>query len=253
MSLRTATIVALAGLVGGCATRAMREQAGALAAASERLEAETGEFTAARTAVVQLRQRSLVQRKQEVAEQGQHNARTVAQWKIAGTEDRARRLALFDGIVGASEAMYEVRDQGLLWEESVLYTRSALAIDRAALHRLVRHLGSLSRPTRFIDGVRFYIEYGAQVGAQVDADLADVKAAVAAAQEAARPARPVGPITGNPTEPPVNPPIEPNPPVRDPADPPVEPRPTDPSGPNTVGPGQTRRDPITGVTTSPKP
>lgn len=263
MSVRTATIFVLAlssGCATGCATKAMREQAGALAAASERLEAETAEFTAARTAVVQLRQRSLVQRMQEVAEQGQYNARTLAQWKVGGTEDRARRVALFDGIVDASEAMYEVRDQGLLWEESVLYSRSALAIDRAALHRLVRHLVSLSRPTRFIDGVRFYVEYGAQVGAQVDADLAEVKAAVAAAKEAARPpAKQIGPITGPGGDPSTDPnrPVGPGDP-KDPKDPrdPKDPPPTGPPGPDTIGPGPTRRDPITGITTPvtpPKP
>jgi hypothetical protein len=185
----------------GCATAAMRGQAAALAEAGERLEAEAAAFTAARTAVVQLRQRSLVQRRQEVAEQGQYNARLVAQWKVAGSEDRARRLALFDAVVAGSEAMYEVRDQGLLWEESVLYTRSALAIDRAALHRFVRQLVSLSRPTRFIDGVKFYATYGAQVAAQVDAGLADVKADIAAAQAAAseRPdATPGGPTPTGP-------------------------------------------------------
>jgi hypothetical protein len=188
MSLQTyATIVlaVLSAAAPGCATRAMRGQAAALADAGDRLENEAAAFAAARTAVVQLRQRGLVQRRQEVAEQGQYNARTVAQWKVAGSEDRARRLALFDAIVGASEAMYEVRDQGLLWEESVLYSESALAIDRAALHRFVRQLVALSRPIRFIEGVKFYASYGAQVAAQVDAGFADVKAGIAAAQAAA--------------------------------------------------------------------
>ena len=156
--------------------------------AGDHAEADRGED--------QLRQRGLVQRRQEVAEQGQYNVRTVAQWRVAGSEDRARRLALFEAVVGASEAMYEVRDQGLLWEESVLYSQSALAIDRAALHRFVRQLAALSRPIRFIEGVRFYASYGAQVAAQVDAGLEDVKAGIAAAQAAAseRPgAEPGGP------------------------------------------------------------
>lgn len=238
MSFRTGTSIVVitlaAALVAapGCATRAMRSQAAALADAGERLEAEAAAFTAARTAVVQLRQRSLVQRRQEVAEQGQYNARQVAQWKVASSEDRARRLALFDAVVAGSEAMYEVRDQGLLWEESVLYTRSALAIDRAALHRFVRQLVSLSRPSRFIDGVKFYASYGAQVTAQIDAGLADVKAGIAAAQAAASerpdatpggptptPTRPAGPGGLTPTEP--------------------EPRPR-PPGPDGLSPGPRR-------------
>lgn len=214
MTFRTcASFVAVlalgSGAAPGCAIKAMRSQAAALAEAGDRLESETAAFAAARTAVVQLRQRGLVQRRQEVAEQGQYNARTVAQWKVAGTEDRARRLALFEAVVGASEAMYEVRDQGLLWEESVLYTRSALTIDHAALHRFVRQLVSLSRPIGFIDGVKFYATYGAQVAAQVDAGLTEVKAGVKAAQAAAseRPeATPGGPLpirppTTNPTDP----------------------------------------------------
>lgn len=222
MSLRTSVwfVAALVGAASGCATKAMRTQAAALAAAGERLEAETAEFAAARTAVVQLRQRSLVQRKQEVAEQGQYNARTVAQWKVAGTDERKKRLALYDGIVAASEAMYEVRDQGLIWEESVLYTRSALAVDRAALHRFVRQLVALSRPTSFVDGVKFYVGYGAQVAVQVDDGLAEVKAAVAAAHEAAAgpPPAPPGPPPGPPgtpdpklTQPPVQPDPRPHP------------------------------------------
>lgn len=222
MALRTGVPLLVLVLVGvaapGCATSAMRSQAAALADAGERLEAEAAAFTAARTAVVQLRQRSLVQRRQEVAEQGQYNARVVAQWKVASSEDRAKRLALFDAVVAGSEAMYEARDQGLLWEESVLYSRSALAIDRAALHRFVRQLVTLSRPTRFIDGVKFYAAYGAQVAAQVDAGLVDVKAGIAAAQAAASerpdatpggptPTRPGGPggLTGTEPEPPPRP------------------------------------------------
>lgn len=235
MSRKTAATIVLAALASGCATKAMRTQAAALAAAGERLEAETAAFTAARTAVVQLRQRSLVQRKQEVAEQGQHNARTVAQWKIAGTEDRAKRLALFKALVDASEAMYEVRDQGLLWEESVLYTRSALAIDRAALHRFVRQLVALSRPTRFIDGVKFYVDYGAQVAAQVDAGLAEVTAAVAAAQAASEPPPPE-PTSPPPGTPPVTTPGTPTTPDPKLTQPPVtpDPRPTAPSGPDDL-------------------
>ena len=216
----------------GCAIKAMRGQAAALAEAGDRLESETAAFAAARTAVVQLRQRGLVQRRQEVAEQGQYNARTVAQWKVAGTEDRARRLALFEAVVGASEAMYEVRDQGLLWEESVLYTRSALTIDHAALHRFVRQLVSLSRPIGFIDGVKFYATYGAQVAAQVDAGLTEVKAGVKAAQAAAseRPdATPGGPTS---TPPPIRPP------TTNPTNP-TDPRPL-PSGPDELSPDRHR-------------
>jgi len=228
-------VVMMVAVAPGCATSAMRSQAAALAEVGERLEAEAAAFTAARTAVVQLRQRSLVQRRQEVAEQGQANARVVAQWKIASSEDRAKRLALFDAVVAGSEAMYEVRDQGLQWEESVLYTRSALAIDRAALHRFVRQLVSLSRPTRFIDGVKFYATYGAQVAAQVDAGLADVKAGVAAAQAAAseRPAA----TPGGPT------PSEPGPVTgsdgRTPSDPRPDPRPR-PTGPDGLLAGPRR-------------
>ncbi len=241
MSLRTVTVIVVV-LAGGCATKTMRAQAGALAAAGERLEAETAAFSAARTAVVQLRQRSLVQRKQEVAEQGQYNARTLAQWRVAGTEDRGKRLALFTGVVASSEAMYEVRDQGLLWEESVLAARNALAIDQAALHRFVRSLLGLSRPLRFLDGVRFYVEYGDQVTAQVDAELTEIKASVAAAQEASRPGGGgQGGTTPTPAPTPVDPVI---------VQPPVDPR--RPVGPETVRPIPTRRDPITG-TPSPTP
>ncbi len=243
MSLRTGVMIVGVLVASGCATRSMRAQAGALAAAGERLEAETAAFTAARTAVVQLRQSSLVQRKQEVAEQGQNNARTLAQWKVAGSEERARRLALFQGVVDASEAMYEVRDQGLLWEESVIHTRTALAIDHAALHRFVRDLVNLSRPGRFVDNVRFYVEYGVVVGTQVDEGLADVKAALAAAREAAKEAAAAPPTLITPI---ANPPGPPRPdPDPKPADPPVEPRPL---GPDAVKPGPLPRDPTTPVT-----
>jgi hypothetical protein len=239
-----------------CATKAMREQAGVLAAAGERLEIETAAFSAARTGVVQLRQRGLIQRKQEVAEQGQHNARTVAQWKVAGTPDRARRLALFEGVRAASEATYEVRDQGLLWEESVLYSRTALAIDRAALHRFIRGLVNLSRPTRFIDGARFYAEYGATVAAQVDEGLAEVKSGLAGAQESARPES-VAPIgSGGGTRPETNPTPTPTPtpnPNPNPntiGEPPRPPTPPGPDRPDSLTPGP-RRDTLAPLT--PKP
>lgn len=232
-----------------CATQAMREQAGVLAAAGERLESETAAFTAARTGVVQLRQRGLIQRKQEVAEQGQNNARTLAQWKVAGTPDRARRLALFEGVRAASEASYEVRDQGLLWEESVLYSRSALAIDRAALHRFIRSLVNLSRPARFIDGARFYAEYGATVAAQVDEGLADVKAGLAGAQESTRPGS-VAPIDGGGgTRPTPTPNPDPNPGTV--GEPPKPPTPPGPDRPDPLSPGP-RRDNGAPLTT-PKP
>lgn len=227
--------MSLAILVGGCATKTMRTQAAALASAGDRLEAETAAFSAARTAVVQLRQRSLVQRKQEVAEQGQYNARTLVQWRVAGSEERAKRLELFTGVVAGSEAMYEVRDQGLLWEESVLAARNALGIDRAALHRFVRQLLGLSRPLRFIDGVRFYVEYGDQVAAQVDADLADVRASVAAAQ-ASKDRAPGGGPGGIPTPVPL-----PNPPPKL-GTPPGDPRPRPPVI-DTIVPGPKRDDP----------
>ena len=235
----------------GCATRAMRSQAAALAAAGDRLESETAAFTAARSAVVQLRQRNLVQRRQEVAEQGQYNARTLAQWRVAGTEDRVKRLALFTGVVAGSEASYEVRDQGLAWEESVLAARTALAIDGAALHRFVRQLLGLSRPLRFTDGVRFYVEYGAHVSSQVDAELAEVQASVAAAQDAMGP--PSGTIDAGPgAEPPPTTPPK-TPPTTPPKTPPIgqPPTPPKPRGPETIGPGQLRRDPVTGITTPP--
>ena len=246
--MTTAMIATVMLAAPGCANRAMRSQAAALAAAGDRLETETAAFTAARSAVVQLRQRNLVQRRQEVAEQGQYNARTLAQWRVAGTEDRVKRLALFTGVVAGSEASYEVRDQGLAWEESVLAARTALAIDGAALHRFVRQLLGLSRPLRFTDGVRFYVEYGAQVASQVDAELAEVQASVAAAQDAMGP--PSGTIDAGPG---ASPP--PTPPTTPPTLPPtIGPRPTpppEPRGPETIGPGQLRRDPVTGITTPP--
>lgn len=233
--------------LGGCATKAMREQAGVLAAAGEQLEIETAAFSAARTGVVQLRQRGLIQRKQEVAEQGQNNARTLGQWKVAGTPDRARRLALFDGIVAASEATYEVRDQGLLWEESVLFSRTALAIDRAALHRFIRSLVNLSRPAKFADGARFYAAFGATVGAQIDEGLADVKSGLTAAQGSARPDS-VAPIDGGGSRP------NPNPTPGTPGTVSDTPRPPTPPGPERPDPltAKPRRDSVTPMTT-PKP
>lgn len=241
MSRRTCIVLSL--LLPACATKAMREQAGVLAAVGERLESETAAFTAARSGVVQLRQRGLIQRKQEIAEQGQNNARTLAQWKVAGTAERAKRLALFEGVVAASEANYEVRDQGLLWEESVLYSRSALAIDRAALHRFVRSLSNLSRPARFTEGAHFYAEFGATVAAQVDEGLADVKAGLKAAQTEARPES-VTPIDSGGTPPTPNP--SPNPgTIVD------TPTPPGPDRPGTLSPGP-RRDSLVPFT-NPKP
>lgn len=242
--------LALLAAAPGCATRAMRTQAGALAEAGEQLEAETAAFAAARTAVVQLRQRALVERRAEVAERGQQNAATLAQWRVAGTDDRKRRLALYEGVTAASEAMYEVRDQGLLWEESVLYARSALAIDRAALHRFVVQLALLARRADFVEGVKFYVAYGAAVAAQVDAGLQEVMAGVADAQ-AGPPAGPEG-LAPAPTEPstpgtrptPVTPVDGPKPPDPNPVPRPNPPTPqpgVDP-GPGEIGSGQRRGD-----------
>ncbi len=257
-------VVAVAIAEVGCATKAMRAQADALASAGERLEAETAAFTEARTAVVQLRQRNLVQRRQEVAEQGQYNVRTVAGWKIASDPERARKLELFHGVVAASEAMYEVRDQGPLWEESVIAARSALAIDRAALHRFVRQLITLSRPMRVIEGARFYLEYGIQVAAQVDADLAAVKALVAdpapvtppgggtpTGPTGLGPGGPTGPTdptgpsnpnSSDPTRPLQGPPTDPRDP-RDPRDPSGDPTPRASSGPDNLGANDRRVQP----------
>lgn len=205
----------------GCAARTMRAQAAALADAGARLERETAEFTAARTAVVQLRQRNLVERRAQIAEQGQFNARTVHFWKIAGDEGRSRRLALFDGVVAASEAMAAVQDRPLEWEDSVRGRASALTIDRAALHRFTQQLLLLSRPGRFLDQARFYLEYGVVVSAQVEAGLKEVQGTVAAAQAAQGPGERVPP----PSEPP---PERPDPP---PTDPVVRPRGDRPPGP----------------------
>jgi hypothetical protein len=179
---RIVVVVGAALLLPGCARQAMREQAAALARAGELLERETASFTAARTAVVQLRQRSLVEQKAEVAERGQQNAATLAQWRVAGTEERAKRLALFEGVRAASEAMYEVRDESMAWNESVLATRSALAVDRSALHRFVLQLVGLAVPGKFVDEVKFYVEFGGQVTSQVDGGLQDVLAGAAEAE-----------------------------------------------------------------------
>lgn len=158
----------------------MRAQAGALARVGAQIERETAEFAAARSAVVQLRQRNLVERRQQAAEQGQFNARTIHFWKLASDPERQKRLALYDGLVAASTAAAAVQERPLEWEESVLARTHALTIDRAALHRFVQQLLSLSRPPRFLDNARFFAEYGAVVGQQVQAGLADVQASVAA-------------------------------------------------------------------------
>ena len=252
---RAAVVVVAALLVGGCATKAMREHAAVMVRAGEQLERETAAFAAARTGVVQVRQRSLVESKAEVATTGQQNAATLAQWKVAGTDDREKKLALFAGVREASEAMYEVRDQSLAWEDSVLATRTALAVDRAALHRFVLQLVRLARPARFLDEVKFYAEYGAQVGDKVGGDLQEVLAGVKAAETAAdaagdrplanppTPTDPSKPTPTDPSKPTPNPipvdPTRPNPQPSVPTNPvgptvpPVDPRPN-PGGPGTI-------------------
>lgn len=249
-------VLVLAALAGGCATKAMREQAGVIATAGEQLERETAAFASARTGVVQLRQRSLVEQRAEVSATGQQNAATLAQWKVAGTEERAKRVALFQGITAASEAMYEVRDQSLLWEESVLASRTALAVDRAALHRFVLQLVRLSRPGRVLEGVKFYVEYGTQVGGKVESGLQEVLAGVAAAEAGPPTGSGVGGGSGpgsTPTRPgpgvptlPVEP-VDPKLPPRDPTKPvdlPVTPTdpgdPPRPDGPKDFKSGQRR-------------
>lgn len=243
-------------LASGCATQAMREQAAALASAGEQLERETAAFASARTGVVQVRQRSLVEQKRAVAETGQQNAATLAQWRVAETDDRARRLALFDKLRDASEAMYEVRDDSVVWEESVLAARTALAIDRAALHRFVLQLVRLSRPQRFMQGVKFYVEYGGQVAAKVDVGLQEVLAGMEAAEEdsgsgAGGGSGPTPGTPGTPGTPPGPDTIGPSPQPRDPGNPtgvkpadPRDPRPT-PDTPGTIKSGQGRVDPLT--------
>jgi len=159
----------------------MRAQAAVLAEAGGRLERETAEFAAARAAVAQLRQRNLVERQQQIAEQGQFNARTINFWKIASDPERGKQLALYDSLVAAATAAGAVQDRSYEWEESVLARTHALTIDRAALHRFVQQLLILSSPPHFLDGARFYVEYGVIVGQQVDAGLKDVRATVGAA------------------------------------------------------------------------
>jgi hypothetical protein len=203
MSLRTFSyvpVLAALSLAPACAQQQMRAQAAALATTARTLERETAEFTAARAAVVQLRQRNLVERRQQIAEQGQFNARTVHFWKIASDPERQKRLALYDGLVAAGAAAAAVQDRPYEWEESVLARDHALTIDPAALHRFVQQLVVLSRPPRFLDSARFYIEYGTVIGVQVDKGLQDVRDTVAGAAAAQapdgggeQPARPEGP------------------------------------------------------------
>ncbi len=224
-------------LTPACGTPRMRAQAGVLAESAARLERETGEFAAARTAVVQLRQRNLVERRALTAELAAANARQIHFWKIASDPERLKRLALFDGVVAGATAAGAAQERPLEWEESILARAHALTIDRAALHRFVLHLVTLSRPPRLRDEARFLIEYGAVVGAQVQSSLAEVQGSASAAGAAAGPAasppatpgEPGGGPIGGPTdlgtrEPP--PPTEPGPndrasqpPPRDPRDP----------------------------------
>ncbi|MDC0719776.1 hypothetical protein [Nannocystis bainbridge] len=188
MSLRTwafAPVLFALSLAPGCAAREMRAQAAVLAEAGGRLERETAEFAAARAAVAQLRQRNLVVRQQQIAEQGQFNARTIHFWKIASDPERTRQLALYDALVAASTAAAAVQDRSYEWEESVLARTHALTIDRAALQRFVQQLLVLASPPRFLEGARFYVEYGVIVGQQVDAGLEQVRATVGAATASA--------------------------------------------------------------------
>jgi len=229
-----AALVVVVLVVGGCATRTMREHAGVMVRAGEQLERETAAFAEARTGVVQLRQRSLVEQRAEAATTGQQNAATLAQWRVAKTEERAKQLALFEGVRDASEAMYSVRDQSLAWEESVLATRSALAVDRAALHRFVLQLVRLAQPGRFVDEVKFLAEYGGQIGEKVGGELQDVLAGVKAAEVAAAAA------SEKPTTLPATVPGTPSNPNPNPTPDPTRPDPTrpNPTIPNTlpVGP-----------------
>lgn len=219
MSPRTfpiAPVLLALSLLPACAQQQMRAQAAALAGAAATLERETAEFTAARAAVVQLRQRNLVERRQLIAEQGQFNARTVHFWKIASDPERQKRLALFDGLVAAGTAAAAVQDRPYEWEESVLARGHAITIDAAALHRFVQQLIVLSRPPRFLDSARFYIEYGAVIGTQVEAKLKDVRDTVAGAAAEQPPGdgggtppatdRPDGPGDRTPDQPPRQPP-----------------------------------------------
>lgn len=207
----------------GCGSSRMRAQAGALAEVGARLERETAEFAAARSAVVQLRQRNLVERRQQAAEQGQFNARTIHFWKIAGDPERQKRLALYDGLVAASAAAAAVQERPLEWEESVVTRSHALTIDRGALHRFVQQLLTLSRPPRFLDDARFFAEYGAVVGQQVQEGLADVQASVAAAASvsagAAASLGAAADLAARPVTPPSQPPTPPPDPLADPKPP----------------------------------
>lgn len=245
--VRTIAAVGLGLVLGGCATRTMREHAAVMGRAGELLERETAAFAAARTGVVQLRQRSLVEQQAEVATTGQQNAATLGQWRVAGTDERGKRLALFEGVRAASEAMYEVRDQSLAWEESVLSARTALGVDRAALHRFVLQLVRLAQPGRFVDEVKFFAEYGAQVGDVIGGDLKEVLDGVKAAQAAADAAGDPPPTPAQPTNPLPSVPVDPVGPR--PVDP-VDPRPTDPARP-TVPVGQ--NDPPVEPPVDPKP
>lgn len=224
-------------LAPACGTPRMRAQAGVLAESAARLERETGEFAAARTAVVQLRQRNLVERRALTAELAAANARQIHFWKIASDPERQKRLALFDGVVAAATAAGAAQERPLEWEESVIARAHALTIDRAALHRFVLHLVTLSRPPRLRDEARFLIEYGAVVGEQVQSSLAEVEGSATAAAAGAGPGAapsgspgdpgggPIGPTDlGTPEPPPPTDPAGPGdrlpqPPPRDPRDP----------------------------------
>lgn len=254
MSLRTWTfgyVLIAMSFAPACAQRHMRTQAAVLAEAGATLERETAEFAAARSAVVRLRQRNLVERQQQTAELGQANARTVHYWKLASDPERLRQLALFDGLTAAAAAAAAVQDRWYEWEESVLARAHALTVDRAALHRFVQQLLILSSPPRFVDGARFYVEYGAVVGQQVDAGLKDVRATVSAAGASGSGGSsggsvdltgpgdlqgPTTPPTDPPRDPAADPPREPGPPGREPVDrtPPDQHRdPSVPATPNT--------------------
>ena len=130
---------------------------------------------------------------------------------------------------------------------------AARGLDARADH--LHRAASLSRPGRFVDNVRFYVEYADQVGAQIDEGLADVKAALAAAKESAGPSlvAPIGAGAGaGGTRPDPDPTPKPNPdPGRPQPDPsPAEPTPV-PVGPSSLAPASGPRDPV--VPANPKP
>lgn len=235
-------------LTPGCAQQEMRAQAAVLAEAGGKLERETAEFAAARGAVAQLRQRNLVERQQQIAEQGQFNARTIHFWKIASDPERTKQLALYDALVAAATATAAVQDRSYEWEESVLARTHALTIDRAALHRFVQQLLVLASPPRFLDGARFYVEYGAIVGQQVDAGLKDVRATVGAATSSGGSSGGGGGgsssgngVTGPGTI--TNPPGDPD-----------DPTTTPPRGPDEREPPESHRDPaVPSPLTTPRP